>query len=487
MVVGSGASGGDRSEALNDPFLGALAAVVGEGGLLVDAADTQAYEHDWRGRFPGRARAVARPGTTEQVAEVVRLCAREHVGIVPQGGNTGLVGGSTPDASGREIVLSLRRMNRVREVDAVDNTMTLEAGVLLVEAQQAAAAHDRLFPLALAAEGSATIGGNLATNAGGEQVVRYGNARALALGLEVVLADGRVLHALSPLRKDNTGYDLRDLFVGSEGTLGVITAATLALFPRPRQQVTAWIGLETPRAAVELLSALRAGMGERVSAFELISREALEQVLRHIDGARDPLPQPWPWAVLAEFGETLETANLQGAVEAQLGAAIEQGLAGDATLAASGAQADALWHLRDHVPEAQTREGASIKHDISVRVSRIPEFIERTGAALLARFPGVRLVTFGHVGDGNLHYNLSVARGGDPKSFLAQEERMHEVVYAQVLDLGGSISAEHGIGRLKQADFLRYKDPVAVDAMRALKRALDPHNLFNPGRLIPAP
>jgi FAD/FMN-containing dehydrogenase len=470
---------------LTDPLLASLAAIVGDAGVLVDERDTAPYARDWRGRLPGRARAVVRPASTRHVSEVVRACGRANVPIVPQGGNTGLAGGSTPDASGREVVLSLARMNRIRTVDPVDNTMTAEAGVILAHAQEAAAAHDRLFPLSLAAEGSATLGGNLATNAGGEQVLRYGSARALTLGIEVVLADGRVLDALSPLRKDNTGYDLRDLFVGSEGTLGVITAATLQLFPRPREQVTAWIGLDSAAGAVRLLSELRAALGERVSAFELISREALAQVLRHVEGTRDPLARPWPWAVLAEFGDTSAPADLRGAVERALADAIELGIVRDVALASSEAQAAALWHLRDHIPEAQTREGASIKHDISVPVSRIPELIDRAGEELLRRFPGVRLCTFGHVGDGNLHYNLSVPAGGDAGAFLAQEDTIHAVVYAHVQALGGSISAEHGIGRLKQADFLRFKDPVAVDVMRAVKRALDPQGLFNPGRVLP--
>ena len=466
-----------------DPFLDAVRGVVGDPAVLV-GPDTEAYARDWRGQYPGRARAVVRPATTAEVSGVVRVCAQHGVAIVPQGGNTGLVGGSTPDASGREIVVSLGRMNRVRNVDPVDNTMTVEAGVILARVQEEAARHGRLFPLSLAAEGSATIGGNLATNAGGEQVLRYGNTRDLVLGIEVVLADGRVLDLLSALRKDNTGYDLRNLFVGSEGTLGIITAATLKLFARPREQVTLWAALDGAAQAVALLSALRDRLGERITAFELLAREAVVQVERHVEGARVPLADG-PWFVLAEVSETSSDANLRAQVEAALAAAYDEGLVRDVAIASSQAQAEAMWHIRDHVPEAQTREGASIKHDISVPVSRIPLFIEKAGAELLQAFPGVRLVTFGHVGDGNLHYNLTRPQSAGDAAFLAQSSAVHEIVYRHVAALGGSISAEHGIGRAKQGAFERYKDPVALDVMRAVKGVLDPRNLLNPGRVLP--
>jgi FAD/FMN-containing dehydrogenase len=487
VVVIARAADCDRRGAVSNAegFLEALREIVGAANVLSGDAATEGYVRDWRGAYPGRALAVVRPATTSEVSAVVRACAREGVAIVPQGGNTGLVGGSTPDASGRELVLSLRRMNRVRAVDPVDDTMTLEAGVVLQDAQQEAARHDRLFPLSLAAEGSATIGGNLATNAGGEQVLRYGNARALTLGIEVVLADGRVLDLLSPLRKDNTGYDLRDLFVGSEGTLGIITAATLRLFARPREQVTVWAAVGDPQHAVDLLAALRGALGERVSAFELMAQEAVAQVARHVEGAHVPLQAASAWHVLAEITETAPGANLASLVEAALADAYERGLVRDVAIAASLAQAEAMWHIRDHVPEAQTREGASIKHDIAVPVSRIPDFIRAAGEELQAAIPAVRLVTFGHVGDGNLHYNLTQPERWDPGEFMERAPAVHDIVYRHVARLGGSISAEHGIGRAKREALQRYKDPVAIDVMRALKDVLDPAGMLNPGRLLP--
>jgi len=489
MVVLQRAPRGDRRRAVSRVagLLESLRAIVGAGHVLAHGAETEGYERDWRGQYPGRALAVVRPASTAEVSAVVRACAKCGAAIVPQGGNTGLVGGSTPDSSGGEVVLSLRRMNRVRRVDPVDDTMTLEAGVLLQQAQEEAARHDRLFPLSLAAEGSATIGGNLATNAGGEQVLRYGNARALALGIEVVLADGRVLDLLSPLRKDNTGYDLRDLFIGSEGTLGIITAATLRLFARPREQVTLWAAVDTPAQAVALLAALRGALGERVTAFELMAEEAVDQVVRHVAGTQLPLREASAWHVLAEISETTAGAGLSSLVEAALGDGLERGIVRDVALASSNAQAHAMWHIRDHVPEAQTREGASIKHDIAVPVSSIAAFIAAAGAELSAALPGVRLVTFGHVGDGNLHYNLTQPAGSDAREFMARAGEVHDIVYRHVARLAGSISAEHGIGRAKREAFLRYKDPVAIDVMRAIKEVLDPHHLLNPGRVLPLP
>ena len=475
---------GRRAVTPPDPFLDALRGAVGEKGLLV-GPDTEPYARDWRGQYPGVARAVVRPARTAEVSAVMRLCAQYRVAVVPQGGNTGLVGGSTPDASGREIVLNLGRMNRVRHVDPVDNTMTVEAGVILARVQEEARQQGRLFPLSLAAEGSATIGGNLATNAGGEQVLRYGNTRDLVLGIEVVLADGRVLDLLSPLRKDNTGYDLRNLFVGSEGTLGIITAATLKLFAIPHEQVTLWAAVGDAAHAVALLASMRERLGERVTAFELLAREAVAQVVRHVEGTRVPLEGDAPWFVLAEVSETSREANLRAQVEGALAAAYEEGLVLDVAIASSVAQGEAMWHIRDHVPDAQTREGASIKHDISVPVSSIAAFIDAAGTELARTFPGVRLVTFGHVGDGNLHYNLTRPAGADDAAFLAQAPAVHEIVYRHVAALGGSISAEHGIGRAKQGAFVRYKDPVALDVMRAVKRVLDPANLLNPGRVLP--
>ena len=473
-----------------DPLLATLAAIVGEAHVLVRAEDVARHVADWRGNFPGAARAVVRPADTAQVSRVMAACAAAGVPVVAQGGNTGLVGGSTPDASGREVVLSLLRLDAVRSVDALDNSMTLEAGCTVLAAQQAAAGAGRLFPLSLASEGSATVGGVLSTNAGGVQVLRYGNTRDLTLGLEVVLADGRVWNGLSSLRKDNTGYDLKQLFIGGEGTLGIVTAATFRLYALPRRVVTGWVALRDAQGAVELLARLAEAVGERVTAFELIGREALRQVLAHGSaGMRDPLPGSpgYPWAVLFDVSEASARLDPAPAVEEVLAAAIDAGLAIDAVLAASGAQARELWALREHVPEAQRRHGPSIKHDISVAVSRIPEFIEQAGAALEALMPGIRVCCFGHVGDGNLHYNQSPPDAMADAEFRACEEAVHEVVHGITARLAGSISAEHGIGRLKQAAFLQTEPPLAVELMMRIKQALDPHGLLNPGRVLPAP
>jgi FAD/FMN-containing dehydrogenase len=377
-------------------------------------------------------------------------------------------------------------MTVVRRVDPLDNSMTLEAGCTVLAAQAAAAEAGRLFPLSLASEGSATIGGVVSTNAGGEQVLRYGNTRDLVLGLEVVMADGRIWHHLSPLRKDNTGYDLRHLFIGAEGTLGIVTAATFKLFAQPRHVVTGWAAVRDPQAAVELLARLSEAVGERVTAFELIGREALSQVLAHpAPGMRDPLAGDYPWAVLFDVSEACASMDPTGAVEEALGAAMEAGLVTDATLATSQGQAHDLWALREHVPEAQRLEGPSIKHDISVAVSRIPAFISEAGAELQALMPGIRVCCFGHVGDGNLHYNQSKPPGMPDAEFRAQEEAVHDVVHAVTVRMAGSISAEHGIGRLKQAAFLQTKAPLAVELMTRIKRALDPQAVFNPGRVLP--
>ncbi len=469
-----------------DPFVEELRAITGAAYVLTDDADTARYVSDWRRNYPGAARAVVRPASTEEVSRVVAACTARGVPMVPQGGNTGLVGGSTPDASRREIVLSLDRMTRVRRVDPLDNSMTLEAGCTVLAAQEAAAAAGRLFPLSLASEGSATVGGVISTNAGGEQVLRYGNTRDLTLGVEVVLADGRVLDALGALRKDNTGYDLKQLFIGGEGTLGIVTAATFKLHAQPGKTVTGWVAVRDPEAAVALLARLGGAVGERVTAFELIGREALAQVLAHgTPGMRDPLAGSHAWAVLFDVSEASALLDPTPAVEEALAEAMEQGLVLDAVLAASEQQAHALWSLREHVPEAQRLEGPSIKHDISVAVSRIPEFIAEAGAALQSLLPGIRVVCFGHVGDGNLHYNQSKPHGMQDAEFRAREEAVHEVVHAVTARMQGSISAEHGIGRLKRQAFLQYKQPVALELMARIKQALDPANTFNPGRVLP--
>lgn len=471
---------------IDNPLLDSLVATVGQAHVLTAPQDTARYESEWRGAYPGAALAVVRPATTEEVARVVAACAAAGVCVVPQGGNTGLVGGSTPDASKTEVVLSLERMRAVRGCDPLDNTLTLEAGCTVLAAQEAAEAAGRLFPLSLASEGSATVGGVVSTNAGGEQVLRYGNTRDLVLGLEVVLANGQLLNLLGALRKDNTGYDLKQLFIGGEGTLGIVTAATFKLYARPRRVVTAWVAMRDPRSAVELLSRLTDAVGERVTAFELIGDGALGMVLQHgAAGMRCPLAAVPAWSVLLDVSEVSAGMDPAPAVEAVLAGAMDDGLVLDAALAASAAQAQAFWALREHVPEAQRFEGPSIKHDISVAITRIPQFIDEAGAALQAHLPGVRVVCFGHVGDGNLHYNQSLPPGMAAAEFRAHESAIHEIVHSTAARLGGSISAEHGIGRQKQQALLQFKSPVALDAMARIKRALDPHNTFNPGRMLP--
>jgi FAD/FMN-containing dehydrogenase len=460
-----------------------LGLIIGASRVLVAADDVAPFCTDWRGRYSGNALCVALPGSTEEVAAVVRACVAAGVAVVPQGGNTGLCGGATP--TGGEVVVSLRRMNRIRAIDADNNSITVEAGCTLHAVQEAAREADRLFPLSLAAEGSATIGGNLSTNAGGVQVLRYGNARELTLGLEVVLADGRIWNGLRALRKDNTGYDLKHLFIGAEGTLGLITAATLKLFPRPRTHATAWVAVPDPASAVRLLGRLRDAAGDNVTAFEIVGRPALELVLRHIPNARDPLLGKPAWQVLIELGGSSDMGgDLSATLERALEAAAEDGIVNDAVLAASEAQTAALWALRENVSEAQKIEGISIKHDIAVPVSCIAEFIARADAALRAAFPEVRIVCFGHIGDGNLHYNQSRSDAQSNDEFIAQTGAVNRIVHDLVHGLGGSISAEHGLGQLKREEVLRYKSQTEMDLMRAVKQALDPRGLMNPGKLL---
>ncbi|WP_418320599.1 FAD-binding oxidoreductase [Piscinibacter sakaiensis] len=460
-----------------------LRAIVGDKHLLSDG-DLSAFEVDWRKRYRGKALAVVRPGTTGEVAAVVRLCARERIAIVPQGGNTGLVGASVPDDSGRQLLLNLGRMNRIREIDPANLTMTVEAGCILQQVQEAAAARNLLFPLSLAAEGSCTIGGNLATNAGGTQVLRYGSTRDLCLGLEVVTADGEVWDGLSGLRKDNTGYDLRHLFIGSEGTLGIITAATMKLVPQPAAVMTAWVSVASVEAAVELLQRAQARLGAGLTGFEMMGEFALSLVRKHYPDLRHPLP-PAPWTVLLEQSDTEGEDHARALFEALLEEALEHGTIVDAAVAENIDQSHAMWHLRETIPLAQADEGPNVKHDISVPVSRIPAFVASTDAALASHFDGVRMVDFGHLGDGNLHYNVQAAPGQDAAAFLsANEKAINQLVYAAVAAHGGSISAEHGIGTLKRDALLQFKSPVAVRMMRQIKQALDPGNLFNPGRVL---
>lgn len=469
---------------LPEDLLPALRDVLGEAGLITDAERMQSYLSDWRNAYRGQAAAVLRPGTTEEVAAAVRLCAQAGVALVPQGGNTGLCGGSIPDASGTQMVLSLTRLKRIREVDVANATITVEAGVILQQLQEAAAEVGRLFPLSLGAEGSCTVGGNLATNAGGTAVLRYGNMRDLALGLEVVLPDGRIWDGLRALRKDNTGYDLKQLFIGSEGTLGIITAAVLKLFPALRSLTTAWVALPSPQAAVTLLGQMRGLCGDRLTGFELMSRQSLEFVLRHVAGASDPFAEGHPWYVLIELSDTQPDAALNDLLEQGLGEAFEQALVLDAVVAGSQAQVEALWALREGISEAQNHEGPSLKHDISVPVSRIPDFIARTDRALQQAFPGVRIVAYGHVGDGNLHYNISKPPGSDDAPFKVQAEAIMRVIYDSTLEDDGSISAEHGLGQSKRAAAQHYKAPLELELMRSIKQALDPAGLMNPGKLL---
>ncbi|MFN3861067.1 MAG: FAD-binding oxidoreductase [Roseateles sp.] len=465
-------------------FLGALRERLGEPGLLV-GTDLSAYENDWRKRYAGRALAVARPASTDEVAAVLRLCQQHRVPVVPQGGNTGLVGGSTPDDSGRELVLSLARMKRVRAVDVANASLTAEAGCVLADVQAAAAQAGLLFPLSLAAEGSCTLGGNLATNAGGTQVLRYGNARELCLGLEVVTVSGDVWHGLSGLRKDNSGYDLRDLFIGSEGTLGIITAATMKLYPQPKDRLTALTACASLDEAVALLALARERAGDALTGFEVMSRAALALVARMLPQLAQPLA-PAAWTVLLELSDAESAAHARGVFEGLLGAAFERGCVQDAVIAQSLAQAQTFWHLRESIPLAQAQAGLNIKHDISLPVSGIPGFVAEMNQALARYMPGVEVINFGHLGDGNLHYNVQAPAGVAPAEFLAAHEAaINAMVYDAVQRRGGSISAEHGIGRLKRDELAQRKDPTALALMRAIKRALDPLDLLNPGRLVP--
>ena len=464
-------------------ILAPLRALLGEAGLRV-GGDLSAYERDWRGRYPGRALAVALPASTAEVAAVVQLCAEHGTSLVPQGGNTGLVGGSTPDDSGRQIVLSLARMRRVRGIDAANLTMTVEAGCILQAVQDAAAAQGLLFPLSLAAEGSCTLGGNLASNAGGTAVLRYGNARELCLGLEVVTAAGEIWDGLSGLRKDNTGYDLRDLFIGSEGTLGVITAATLKLYPQPLARMTALAACDSLAAAVDLLGLARTRAASGLTGFEVMNAFSLALVKRHFPQLTQPLAAS-PWTVLLELSDSESEAHARALFEGLLEAALEGGLIRDAAVAESQSQSKAMWHLREAIPLAQSREGLNIKHDIALPVSAIAGFVEATDAALAAAYPGVRLVDFGHLGDGNLHYNVQAPDGAAAAEFLAaHEDAINDIVYDAVGRVGGSISAEHGIGQLKREALAARKSPVALGLMRAIKTALDPQGLMNPGRVL---
>lgn len=445
----------------------------------------QAHTEDWRGKYHGRALAVVRPADTSQVSAVVKLCAERRVQIVPQGGNTSICGASVPDGSGRQLILSLSRLNRIRELDPANNTITAEAGVILQHLQEAAAQAGRLFPLSLGAEGSCQIGGNISTNAGGVQVLRYGNTRELVLGLEVVMPDGDVLDLLRALRKDNTGYDLKQCFIGAEGTLGIVTAATLKLFPLPASAAVAFAGTANLQNAVALLQHMRARMGERFTAFEVMSGEVVELVHDRFPGTARVLNTPSRWYVLMEASDSAPQEALDAAMEATLGDSLEAGLIDDVAMAQSQAQAAALWQIRENVPEAQQLDGANIKHDIALPISRVPSFVDEVLPALQQSFPGCRPLIFGHLGDGNLHFNVAAPAGVLIAVWQARTDEVNQVVHDVVVRLKGSISAEHGIGVLKRHELAVYKSPAELRVMWAIKHALDPLGLMNPGKVLP--
>ena len=469
------------ARAIAPDLLARFVALVGQKYAVTDPAEQEPYLVEGRNLYRGTSPAVLRPSSVAEVAAILKLANETGTPIVPQGGNTGLVGGQIPQ--GGEILLSLTRLDRIREVDATSNTMTCEAGVVLMKAQQAAADADRLFPLSLAAEGSCTIGGNLSTNAGGTGALAYGVARDLVLGLEVALADGRVLNVLNKLKKDNTGYDLKNLFIGAEGTLGIITAAVLKLFPRPRSVETAFIGLPSAHAALDLLNLVQARTGGGATTFELMTRLAIEVAVKHGPGCRDPLATPQPWYVLLELSSS-ETSGLRETMESVLAAGVEAGLVTDATIAASLEQRQSFWKLREVLPEAQKPEGGSIKHDVSVPVAHVPDFLAEADAAVAALIPGARPLPFGHMGDGNIHYNVTQPIGADREAYLKRWYDMNAAVHAVVKKYNGSISAEHGIGVMKRRLLPDVKDPVAMDLMRTLKRTFDPKGILNPGKVL---
>lgn len=488
MNAGSttGSAGGEQTlppidpDSLRDSF---------RGRLITDPADIEAFATDWRRRYFGRAIAVAQPDTVEDVAAVVRWCARNRVAVVPQGGNTGLSGGATPDASGRSVVLSLARLTRVRALDTINNSITVDAGVTLAQVHEAAHTAGRLYPLSLPSEGTCTIGGNLSTNAGGAAVLRYGNARELCLGLEVVTAEGEIWNGLRGLRKDNTGYDLRDLFIGAEGTLGVITAATLKLYPLPAAQITAMAAVRDPHAALRLLELAQSMLGSTLTAFELISNLCIDLVLHHFPDQRHPFAQAAPYYVLLETSDSESEAHAGAQFEALMEQALDQEIVLDAVVATSGTQSRSLWALRELVSEAQALAGKNVKHDISVPISSIGTFVEQTNEAMQRAFPGIRMVVFGHLGDGNLHYNVSppVDRSGPEHEdeFLALQPAMNRLVHDAVIAFHGSISAEHGLGQLRRDENARYKSDVEMALMRRIKQALDPLGIMNPGKYLP--
>ncbi len=465
---------------MNDEIVARLRAAVGPRGFTEDPAEIAPHLEEWRSKYKGRATLMLKPTTTAEVSAVLAICNETRTPVVPQAGNTGLVGGQIPFEG--EVLLSLSRLNRIRAVDAADASMIAEAGVILATAQCAANDSGLLLPLSLAAEGSCTIGGTISTNAGGVNVLRYGMAREQILGLEVVLADGRVLDLLRTLRKDNTGYDLKQLFIGAEGTLGIVTAAALKLFPKPATRCTAFLAVPDVNAALTLLARVQGATGSLVNAFEILPRIGMEFVLKHIAGTVDPFRTPATWYVLCEASGA---AGVEAVFEAALATALSDGLASDAVIASSETQRAALWKLRESMSEAQKKEGPSLKHDVSVPVSAVADFIAKSIAAVKVALPSARPVPFGHLGDGNIHFNIQAAKDADMASFLARWDEIARVVHDVVRDFGGSFSAEHGIGVMKRADLARYKSPVELDLMRTLKGSLDPKNILNPGKLVP--
>lgn len=465
-------------------FLSLCEQVIGKENIILNETEGQAYVTDWRKRFKGKALAILRPGTTEQVAQLVKLCNTHMIAIVPQGGNTGLVLGSVPDQSGKQIVMSLTRLKQIRQIDPVNNTLTAEAGCLLAEAQYAAEQIQRLFPLSLASEGSCTIGGNLSTNAGGTAVLRYGNARELCLGLEVVTANGEIWNGLRGLRKDNTGYDLRDLYIGAEGTLGIITAAVLKLYPQPKSQVTALAAVASPDAALSLLTLAQEYVGATLTTFELMSSVCVNLVRQHFPDIATPALVPSPEYVLLEISDHESELHANTLLENLLNNAIEKNIVTDAVIATSIQQSKGIWHLREYISMAQAAEGKNIKHDVSLPISEIARFVASTNILLQEAFAGCRMVIFGHLGDGNLHYNVSPPKDMPDSSFILYQASINQIVHDNVHRFGGSISAEHGIGMLKKEELLRYKSPIEMQLMRSIKMALDPDNLMNPGKIF---
>jgi D-lactate dehydrogenase (cytochrome) len=465
---------------LTPDLIARFASIVGDKYAVTDQHDIAAYTTEERMLYHGHTQLVLRPGSTAEVSSICKLANETRTAIVPQGGNTGLVGGQTPHHG--EIVVSMRRMDRVRDLDPQSNTMTCESGMVLLNAQKHASDADRLFPLSLGAEGSCTIGGNLSTNAGGNTALAYGVARDLVIGLEVVLADGRVLNALSKLKKDNTGYNLHNMFIGAEGTLGIITAAVLKLFPKPRAVETAFIGVKSPQAALALLGVARSEASGSVTSFELVSDIVIELCVRHGNGIRDPMPKRYPWYVLMEL--TSPAASLSETMETILSRGLEEGLIEDAVIASSLQHRRSFWDLRDFVTHSQKPEGGSIKHDVSVPVASVPAFIEKGSAAVVKLMPGARVVAFGHLGDGNIHFNITQPPGADKQAFLNRWREMNDVVHGVVSEFGGSISAEHGIGVMKRDELVHVKDPVAMQLMRSLKATLDPNGIMNPGKVV---